>query len=746
VTGEIRAAPAKLVTAMRYRDVAAASEWLIATFGFDKQHVGTADDGTIAVAHLSVGETMIILLPAEGTELDRLMKQPDEIGGAETQNCYLVVEDADLHYAKAKAAGAEFVLDLKQYANGGRGFSCRDPEGHIWSFGTYDPWEGKSPVKDRRAAGMPLRGNRISALAIAAMAAIAVIMGVAGWTLATVQRASPTTDEVLLRHEPAPAQDRSRQEVGSMADGSAELARERREKEASRRAAQEARDALAREKGAREAAERTARQMETQLAAERRSKQAAEQALKAAQGAREAVERTARQLTTQLSEEQRAKETAERTLKETQGARQAADLASRTLETQLADERRAKEAAEQAAKAAQAARETAELATRQLGTQLTDEQRAKATAEQALKAAQAAREAAELATRQLGTQLTEEQRAKAAAEQALERALKAAQGARETADLTSRELGTQLANERRAKAAAEQALKAAHAARETAELATRQLGTRLTEEQRAREGAEQALKAAHGARETAELATRQLGTELTEERRAKEAAEQALKAARRAKEVAERTARQLESQLAEDRRPREPAERAAGEAQANLGQTQDADKGAAESSRQPPPISELFSLQDMKRITALADEKQLPLPPIRIRRPTADVPLSMRRFIGIWVTDPGAEQTSRQYMLIITNVLPTGHAVGFHIVGPPDRADALPSRPDFFAFVGRISESELLIKKTDPHITGELNARNELSVAETWRKGPSPARILLKPVWTLTDAERTAKP
>jgi hypothetical protein len=44
--------------------------------------------------------------------LDKYMKQPDEIGGAETQSCYLVVSDADAHYARAKASGAEIILDI----------------------------------------------------------------------------------------------------------------------------------------------------------------------------------------------------------------------------------------------------------------------------------------------------------------------------------------------------------------------------------------------------------------------------------------------------------------------------------------------------------------------------------------------------------------------------------------------------------------------------------------------------------
>jgi uncharacterized glyoxalase superfamily protein PhnB len=70
----------------------------------------------------------------------RLIKQPDEIDGVETQSAYLVVSDADAIYARAKAAGAEILLDIKDEDYGGRGFTCRDLEGHIWNFGTYDPW------------------------------------------------------------------------------------------------------------------------------------------------------------------------------------------------------------------------------------------------------------------------------------------------------------------------------------------------------------------------------------------------------------------------------------------------------------------------------------------------------------------------------------------------------------------------------------------------------------------------------
>ena len=51
-----------------------------------------------------------------------------------------IVTDADAIYSQAKAAGAEILLDTKDEDYGGRGFTCRDPEGHLWSVGTYDPW------------------------------------------------------------------------------------------------------------------------------------------------------------------------------------------------------------------------------------------------------------------------------------------------------------------------------------------------------------------------------------------------------------------------------------------------------------------------------------------------------------------------------------------------------------------------------------------------------------------------------
>jgi uncharacterized glyoxalase superfamily protein PhnB len=129
-----------VIPALRYRDAKTAIEWLCRAFGFEKHLVVPGDGDQIAHAELSFGNGMIMLSTIMDTEFGRLMKQPDQIGGVETQSPYLIVDDVDSLYARAKKAGARIELDIKDEDYGGRGFSCRDPEGHLWSFGSYDPW------------------------------------------------------------------------------------------------------------------------------------------------------------------------------------------------------------------------------------------------------------------------------------------------------------------------------------------------------------------------------------------------------------------------------------------------------------------------------------------------------------------------------------------------------------------------------------------------------------------------------
>jgi len=129
-----------VIPAMRYRDANAAIEWLCNAFGFERHLVVPGENGTVAHAQLSFGNGMIMLGSAREDEFGQWVKPPRETGGIGTQSAYVIVEDADAHYARAKAAGAEIVMEVEDQDYGGRLYSCLDPEGHLWSFGTYDPW------------------------------------------------------------------------------------------------------------------------------------------------------------------------------------------------------------------------------------------------------------------------------------------------------------------------------------------------------------------------------------------------------------------------------------------------------------------------------------------------------------------------------------------------------------------------------------------------------------------------------
>ncbi|MES2018283.1 MAG: VOC family protein [Pseudomonadota bacterium] len=132
---------ASVIPCLRYRDAPAAIEWLCATFGFEPHLVVPGENNTIAHAQLSFGNGMIMLgSSSTNNAYGQLMAQPADVQGKQTQTVYVVVADADAVYARVRRAGMEIIMDLKDEDYGGRGFSCRDLEQHIWSFGTYDPF------------------------------------------------------------------------------------------------------------------------------------------------------------------------------------------------------------------------------------------------------------------------------------------------------------------------------------------------------------------------------------------------------------------------------------------------------------------------------------------------------------------------------------------------------------------------------------------------------------------------------
>jgi uncharacterized glyoxalase superfamily protein PhnB len=139
VNGVERAEGGRIIPALRYRNGRAAIDWLCKSFGFEKKMVVPGDGGRIAHAELVLGNGIIMLGDME-TEYGGFVRAPQPPERVNTQGIYVVVADVDGHCARAKAAGAEIILDLKTQSYGGRDYTCRDLEGHVWTFGTYDPW------------------------------------------------------------------------------------------------------------------------------------------------------------------------------------------------------------------------------------------------------------------------------------------------------------------------------------------------------------------------------------------------------------------------------------------------------------------------------------------------------------------------------------------------------------------------------------------------------------------------------
>ena len=130
---------ATIIPALQYEDARAAVDFLCRAFGFEAKAVHEGEGGAIAHAELTLGNGMIMLGSVNQSDYGKLLVRPRAAGGV-TMSVYAIVEDADAHFARAKAAGAVITREPVTQDYGGRDYTAKDPEGHVWTFGTYDPW------------------------------------------------------------------------------------------------------------------------------------------------------------------------------------------------------------------------------------------------------------------------------------------------------------------------------------------------------------------------------------------------------------------------------------------------------------------------------------------------------------------------------------------------------------------------------------------------------------------------------
>ena len=123
-----------VIPTLRYQDAPAAIEFLTVAFGFTSRMVVEGEGGTIDHAQLIYDSGMVMIGSRRDDEYGRLIE------GSAVGSIYVVVDDVAAHAERARAAGAEILMEPSEQAYGGGNYVAGDPEDNIWSFGSYDPW------------------------------------------------------------------------------------------------------------------------------------------------------------------------------------------------------------------------------------------------------------------------------------------------------------------------------------------------------------------------------------------------------------------------------------------------------------------------------------------------------------------------------------------------------------------------------------------------------------------------------
>lgn len=132
-----------IIPCLVYQDAHAAIAFLCDAFGFSAHAVyESADKTMVEHAQLTLEGNMVMLGSASRESCEQFnLVTPAAAAGRVTTTLYVVLADPDAHHAKAVAAGAAIINPPRDQDYGGRTYEARDTEGHVWSFGSYDPFQ-----------------------------------------------------------------------------------------------------------------------------------------------------------------------------------------------------------------------------------------------------------------------------------------------------------------------------------------------------------------------------------------------------------------------------------------------------------------------------------------------------------------------------------------------------------------------------------------------------------------------------
>ncbi|MRG97423.1 VOC family protein [Polyangium spumosum] len=128
----------RISSALYYEDSRAAIEWLCRAFGFQVRLLVEGKDGSVEHSELVYGDGLVMVAHPKPEKFPHT-RAPNQIGGANTQNMMVYVDDVEAHCARARAAGARIVKEPETVDYGeeywsDRGYECVDIGGHHWWF------------------------------------------------------------------------------------------------------------------------------------------------------------------------------------------------------------------------------------------------------------------------------------------------------------------------------------------------------------------------------------------------------------------------------------------------------------------------------------------------------------------------------------------------------------------------------------------------------------------------------------
>jgi len=112
-----------------YVDLPAAIDFLDQAFGFRERFKEVRQDGSLGHVEMELGDAVLMMGSPPG------VKSPQQLGQSNV-GMYVMVDDVDAHFARAKAAAADVEGDPVDQPYGVRSYGVKDLEGHQWWFVT----------------------------------------------------------------------------------------------------------------------------------------------------------------------------------------------------------------------------------------------------------------------------------------------------------------------------------------------------------------------------------------------------------------------------------------------------------------------------------------------------------------------------------------------------------------------------------------------------------------------------------